>query len=66
MVDRLLDDPGPERRAAVRARLRAQLDAGVDDRLERYRRLLAVMQGQQPPTSRVAAYTWLAEALEPR
>jgi DNA-binding transcriptional MerR regulator len=66
VVDRLLDHPGPERRAAVRARLRAQLDAGVDDRLERYRRLLAIIQGQQPPMSRAAAYTWLAEALAER
>ncbi|WP_042417403.1 MerR family transcriptional regulator [Streptacidiphilus anmyonensis] len=66
VVDRLLDNPAPEHRAAVRARLRAQLDAGVDDRLERYRRLLAVMQGTQPPLSRTVAYTWLAAALEPQ
>ncbi len=50
VVDRLLDHPGPERRAAVRARIRAQLDAGIDGRLERYRRLLAILQDQQPPT----------------
>ncbi|MEY9872541.1 DNA-binding transcriptional MerR regulator [Streptacidiphilus sp. MAP12-33] len=64
ILDRLLGHPDPTRRAAVRTRLRSQLDAGVDDRLERYRRLLAVTQGGQPPTSRVAAYTWLATALE--
>ncbi|MFC1435475.1 MerR family transcriptional regulator [Streptacidiphilus sp. N1-3] len=64
VVDQLLDHPGPERRAAVRARLRARLDAGIDGRLERYRRLLAVLQDQQPPTPRTAAWTWLATALD--
>ena len=64
VVDRLLDNPGPERRAAVRTRIRAQLDAGIDGRLERYRRLLAILQGQQPPTPRTAAWTWLAEAID--
>jgi DNA-binding transcriptional MerR regulator len=64
VVDRLLDTPGPERRAAVRARIRARLAAGIDGRLEHYRRLLAIMQGQQPPTPRAAAYTWLADAID--
>ena len=64
VVDRLLGTPGPERRAAVLARVRTRLDAGVDGRLERYRRLLAVLQEQQPPTPREAAYTWLADALD--
>ena len=64
VVDRLFGNPVPERRAAVRDRLRAHLDAGVDDRLERYRRLLAVMQGQQPPSPRAALYAWLADAID--
>ncbi|SEN34992.1 helix-turn-helix domain-containing protein [Actinacidiphila rubida] len=64
VVDRLLGHPGPERRSVVRGRVRARLDAGIDDRLERYRGLLAVMHGQEPPVSRVAAYTWLADALD--
>ena len=64
VVDRLLDHPGPERRAAVRARIRAQLDAGIDGRLERYRRLLAILQDQQPPTPRTAAWSWLADAID--
>ena len=64
VVDRLLDNPGPERRSAVRTRVRARLDAGFDGRLEHYRRLLAVMQGREPSTPRTAAYTWLADALD--
>ena len=64
VVDRLLDNRGPERRAAVRTRIRAQLDAGIDGRLERYRRLLAILQGRQPPTPRTAAWTWLADAID--
>jgi hypothetical protein len=36
----------------------------VDGRLERYRRLLAVLLDQQPPTPRAAAFSWLAAALE--
>ncbi|MGW0581078.1 helix-turn-helix domain-containing protein [Streptomyces sp. NPDC002920] len=64
VVDRLLGDPGPERRTAVRDRLRAHLDAGIDERLEHYRRLLAVMHGQQPPSPRAALYAWLADAID--
>ncbi|WP_377274477.1 MerR family transcriptional regulator [Peterkaempfera sp. SMS 1(5)a] len=64
VVDRLLGNPGPGRRKAVRDRLRAHLDAGIDERLERYRRLLAIMQGQQPPSPRAALYAWLADALD--
>lgn len=63
-VDRLLGDPGPERRTAVRDRLRAHLDAGIDGRLERYRRLLAIMHGQRPPSPRAALYAWLADAID--
>ncbi len=64
VVDRLLGDPGPERRTAVRDRLRAQLDAGIDGRLERYRRLLAIMHGRQPASPRAALYAWLADAID--
>ncbi|MFC1401744.1 MULTISPECIES: MerR family transcriptional regulator [Streptacidiphilus] len=65
VVDRLLGaGSGPERRAAVRARVGGVLEAGLDGRLERYRQLLAVLQDQQPPTSRAAVYTWLVEALD--
>lgn len=64
VVDRLLGNPGPERRTAVRDRLRAQLDAGIDGRLEHYRRLLAIMQGQQPPSPRAPLYAWLADAID--
>ena len=64
VVDGLLGDGRPERRAAVRARVGALLDAGIDGRLERYRRLLAVLQDQQQPTPRAAAYTWLVDALD--
>ncbi|WP_042393246.1 helix-turn-helix domain-containing protein [Streptacidiphilus carbonis] len=64
VVDRLLGDPGPERLAAVRARVGAQLDPGYDERLESYRRLLAVLQDQPAPTSRRAVYTWLVEAID--
>ncbi|MEV6007108.1 MerR family transcriptional regulator [Streptomyces sp. NPDC051976] len=64
VVDRLLGDPLPERRTAVRNRLRAQLDAGIDDRLDRYRRLLAIMHGQEPPSPRAALYAWLADAID--
>ena len=64
IVNQLLGGPGPERRAAARTRLRARLDAGIDGRLENYRRLLAVLQDQQPPTPRAAAYAWLAAALD--
>ncbi|SEG93214.1 DNA-binding transcriptional regulator, MerR family [Actinacidiphila yanglinensis] len=64
VVDRLLGDSGPERRTAVRNRLRAHLDAGIDERLERYRRLLAVMHGQTPQSPRAALYTWLADAID--
>ncbi|MFC1440944.1 MerR family transcriptional regulator [Streptacidiphilus sp. N1-10] len=65
VVDHLLGaGSGPERRAAVRARVGGVLEAGLDGRLERYRQLLAVLQDQQPPTSRAAVYTWLVEALD--
>lgn len=64
VVDRLLGNPAPERRTAVRDRLRAHLDAGIDDRLEHYRRLLAIMHGQQPPSPRTAQYAWLAAAID--
>ncbi|MEV5711583.1 hypothetical protein [Actinoallomurus sp. NPDC052274] len=64
VVDRLLGDPRPERRTAVRDRLRARLDAGIDERLEHYRRLLAMMQGRQPSFPRAALYAWLADALD--
>lgn len=64
VVDRLLGGPGPERSAAVRARIGARLDAGVDGRLEHNRRLPAIMRGRQPPTPRTAAYTWLADAID--
>ena len=43
VVDRLLGgDSGPERRAAVRARVGGLLEAGFDGRLERYRQLLEI------------------------
>ncbi|NUP51989.1 MAG: MerR family transcriptional regulator [Catenulispora sp.] len=64
VVDRLLGDPGPERRTTVRDRLRAHLDAGIDERLEHYRRLLAIMHGEQPPSPRAALYAWLADAID--
>lgn len=64
VVDRLLGYPGSERRTAVRDRLRARLDAGIDERLEHYRRLLAIMHGQQPPSPRAALYAWLADAID--
>ncbi|MEU8975110.1 MerR family transcriptional regulator [Streptomyces monashensis] len=62
IVDRLLGNPGPERRTAVRDRLRAHLDTGIDERLEHYRQLLALIHGQQPPSPRAALYAWLADA----
>ena len=64
IVDRLLDNPDARTRASARSRLRARLDAGIDGRLENYRRLLAVLQDQQPPTPRAAAFAWLAAALD--
>lgn len=64
VVGLLLGDPGPERRTAVRDRLRARLEAGIDDRLEHYRRLLAIMHGRQPAPPRAALYAWLADAID--
>ncbi|MBC3839853.1 MerR family transcriptional regulator [Streptacidiphilus sp. 4-A2] len=64
VVARLLGDATPERRTALRDRLRSHLDAGPDERLEHYRRLLAIMHGQPPKNPRTALYTWLATALD--
>jgi hypothetical protein len=60
VVARLLrETDSAERRAAVRERLTAGTDGGA----ARYRQLVAVLQGQEPPPAHTEEFGWLAEAL---
>jgi DNA-binding transcriptional MerR regulator len=54
---------GPD---ADRAAVLARLEAGLDDRAERYRQLLGVLSGEGPRPTHVAEFGWLAEALRAR
>ncbi|MEU1620118.1 hypothetical protein ABZ479_22795 [Streptomyces sp. NPDC005722] len=48
---------------ADRAAVPARLEAGLDDRAERYRQLPAVLAGEPPRPTHVAEFRWPAEAL---
>jgi hypothetical protein len=51
-------DPGGQR-----ARILAQLEAFTEARVERYWRLLAILNGQPVPSSVIPAFEWLITAL---
>jgi hypothetical protein len=59
VLDRLLGPGDPVRRAEVLRRLESDPDSDA----ERYRRLLAVINGEEPPHSHTPDYVWLIEAL---
>ena len=60
VAELLREQDSTERRAAVRARL----EAGTDSGAVRYRHLLTILQGHQPPPSHTEEFRWLAEALQ--
>jgi hypothetical protein len=60
VVDRLLAGADATRRAAVRERLAA----GLDSQSERYHRLLAVINGEQPRPSHGSDLEWLMTAID--
>ncbi|MEV4460444.1 MerR family transcriptional regulator [Microbispora sp. NPDC049633] len=59
VVARLLGDMDAAGRAAVRERL----EAGLFTEAERYRRLMAVINGREPKPSHADDFAWLLEAL---
>lgn len=59
VLTRLLGDMDAAGRAAVRARL----EAGVYGEAERYRRLMAVINGREPKPSHADDFAWLLDAL---
>jgi hypothetical protein len=60
VLDRIIPPRTP---AAERAQLLEHLETFTDTRVERYWRLLAVVNGQQPPPPAVPAFDWLIAAL---
>ena len=59
VVDRLLGDMDADGRAAVRERL----EAGLFAEAERYRHLMAVINGREPKPSHADDFAWLLAAL---
>jgi len=60
----LLDDllgTGPT--APRRTDVLARIEAGLAVRVERYRLLLAIVRGEEPPASTIPDHEWLAAAL---
>ncbi|MCQ4083140.1 MerR family transcriptional regulator [Streptomyces sp. RB6PN25] len=62
VVDQLLAGADAARRAYVLERL----EAGIDSQSERYHRLLAVINGQEPRPSHVPDFEWLIAAIRAR
>jgi DNA-binding transcriptional MerR regulator len=60
VLDRIV---APETPPAHRARILEQLETFTDARVERYWRLLAIVQGRTPQPAAVPAFEWLIEAL---
>jgi hypothetical protein len=55
VIDRLLAGADPGRREYILERL----SAGTDSQADRYRQLLAIINGQPPPPSPVPDFEWL-------
>jgi hypothetical protein len=60
VVDRLLEGADAARRAYVRERL----ESGLDSQSERYHRLLAAVNGEEPRPSHTADFEWLIAAID--
>ena len=54
---------GRRRAAAGRAAVRERLEAGMFAEAERYRHLMAVLNGREPKPSYADDFAWLLEAL---
>jgi hypothetical protein len=59
VVDRLVAGADPARRDYILERL----SAGLDSQAERYRQLLAIINGQSPRPSPVPDFEWLITAI---